>query len=326
MPLSHHHDLVGDIGGTHARLALACGGVLLRETLRTMRADDFAGPEALLRAYLQGQGQSGCAAVCLGVAGPVHGDTVRMTNRPWRIAADTLATRIGAQRVTLLNDVQALGHALDTLAPDAARPLIGTGRPVPGTSRLAITLGTGVNAVPVHQANGVPFVPPAEVGHTSLPAPTPETAALARFLGGAATVEQALSGAGLMQMDRWSARDTAGAMPSARHPEQIVAALDQGEPRARAAIALYSTILGELMRDLALTHLPRGGIFLAGGLARALAPALARAKVDAPLRTGGDGGAELADIPVYVVLDDAAALAGCAARLAGEAGLPRPVL
>jgi len=115
--------LVGDVGGTHARLALARDGVLQPGTLRRVRGEDHASFDELLAGYLAGLGRPAIAAVCIAVAGPVEGGRARLTNRDWSLSTERLRALTGAAEARLMNDLMALGIREGILARRLLRPL-----------------------------------------------------------------------------------------------------------------------------------------------------------------------------------------------------------
>ncbi len=305
-------DLVGDIGGTNTRLALADGGVLRPGSLRRFLNRDHAALDTLLRAYLRETATPVCSGVCLAVAGPVRDNAVRMTNLPWRIDSQDLATLAGTRRVALLNDLQAQGHALPALTGEQLCPVLPGLAPVKGARRLVVGLGTGVNAVVVHDLGRRALVPPSEAGHVDLPQRDDEARALARHLvsvSGWASVEEALAGRGLSALDSFVGG-------GGRTSQEVIAALEAGEEAAQAVGRLYAQILGQYLANLALLHMPLGGVYLIGGLARAMAPHLPRLGLAEALRAQCRV-PDLADrIAVWLIDEDFAALNGCAAFIA----------
>ncbi|MFN3952920.1 MAG: glucokinase [Pararhodobacter sp.] len=304
--------IVADIGGTHSRLGQVRAGRLLAQGQRCYRNAAFPGPEALLATYRQDTGHGAVDALCLAVAGPVRGDQAHMTNLGWLIDANRLGRQTGAARVQLLNDLQAQGHALPTL-PDDAVCTLRKGQPAPATAtRLVLGIGTGLNAAPVHGDGARIIVPASECGHATLPQHTDPQRALARELArrhGRATIEEALSGRGLVALHGFLGGRAA-------NPAAIVAALDAGEADARATGAFYAGLLGAVLADLALVHLPYGGIYLIGGLARELAPHLGALGLEAAYRRPGERYDDiLAAIGLHIIQDDTAGLLGCAAAL-----------
>lgn len=304
--------IVGDIGGTNSRLGLAQGERVLPESLRSYRNATLAGPEALLATYRDDIAHGAIDALCLAVAGPVRGRQAQMTNLGWFFEADSLGEQTGAGQVRLLNDLQAQGHALPAL-PAGALCTLRPGQPAPATAtRLVLGIGTGFNAAPVHTDGTRIVVPASECGHATLPQTTEPQRALARALErrhGHATIEEALCGRGLVTLHGFLG---GGEATSAA----IIAALKAGEARALETGALYAGLLGAVLADMALVHLPYGGIYLIGGMARALAPHLDALGLEAAYRRPGTPCDDiLAAIGLHVVEDDTAALLGCAAAL-----------
>ena len=288
--------LVADVGGTNTRVALARGARIREAGLRRYRNAAFDGLEDVLRAYLAEAGAVPEAA-CIALAGPVGDGAAQMTNLDWHVTEAGLAEAIGAGPVALLNDLQAQGHSLPAAAP---------GTP----PRLVIGVGTGFNAVAVHATAAGLMVTASESGHVGLPITTEAELDFARHMGGGhVEAEEALSGPGLARLDAW----LAGADAPRRDPAQVMAAFEAGEARACAAAQHLCFMLGKLAGDLALVHLPYGGVWLSGGMARAFWPHLAALG----FRDGFRGKARFAPLmerfEIALIADDYAALKGCAA-------------
>lgn len=309
--------LVADVGGTNTRVALAGVGAIRPESVRRYANAAFPGLAAVLEQFRADARCEAPAGACVAVAGPVRGGVGRLTNRDWFFDGASLAAATGARIVAVLNDLQAQGHALGHIAPEALRPVI-AGQPEPGGAQLVIGIGTGFNAAPVHEAPGGRIVAPSECGHVALPVRSDADLRLSRFVAlehGFPEVEEVLSGRGIAQVDAWLAQE-AGEGGAPRDSAAILAALDQGEPRARQTAAICVRILGAVAGDLALIHLPFGGVHLVGGMARALAPWLDAFGFAAAFRDKGRFAPLMADFPVWVIEDDFAALTGCARHLA----------
>lgn len=319
-PYTPPPQLVADIGGTHSRVALADHGVLRPGSIRRLANADQDGLEALLAAYMQAHAVTELSGLCVAAAGPLRGETLVMTNLDWVIDADGLRALAGdGACVALINDLQAQGHALDRIAPARIRRLVPAAAEPDSNAatRLVVGIGTGFNAVPVHRMGDALLVPAAEYGHAHLSAQARDERAFARALASEhalATVEEALSGRGLVALHHWRRGTTLRAAA-------ISAALDAGEAEARATAALYARLLGRALADLALTHLPFGGIYLIGGVARALAPHLPELGLAQAFCEMGRQAALMERFAIHLIDDDYAALAGCAAYL--ETGMPR---
>ena len=308
--------LLADIGGTNTRVALARGADLLPDTMRRFRNADHASLDSVLGGYLQQEGQPDCLGACVAVAGPVRAGEARLTNLDWTITRASLARAAQAEHVAVLNDLQAQGHALGHLA-DGAVQVIHPGTPEPGARMLVIGIGTGFNCAPVHTGGGTRLVAPSEVGHATLPLRTTEELELAAHLHrrhGFAAIEDVLSGRGLGQVHAWLS-DCAG-QPTGLSSAEILARADLDDPLAIQALRLFVTFLGRVAGDLALAHLPYGGIFLAGGMSNAVAPWLPRLGFAEAMGDKGRFGPLAERFGVSIIRDDNAALNGCAHHLA----------
>ena len=311
--------ILADIGGTNTRVALARGGQVAHDTIRRFANADHSGLPAILTAYLAEMAVGDCAGACIAAAGPVQDGVAEMTNLSWRITPDDVRGATGATSVSILNDLQAQGHALDRLSPHSLRTILSGANPARPGPRLVIGVGTGFNAAPVHRTHGGLLVAASECGHQSLPLRTDADLRLARFVEAAhgfAGVEDVLSGRGLERLYAFHATE-AGAppdLPAARIMDHIATASD---PIAMQTCTTFVTLLGRVTGDLALTHLPFGGLYMIGGVARAFTPYLADG-FTAAFRDKGRFSSFMDDFTVQVIEDDYAALEGCAAHLSAE--------
>jgi glucokinase len=315
--------LVADVGGTNTRVALAQGATVLTDTVRRLPNAEFPGLDAVLNRYLTDMGGVDCAGACVAVAGPVRDGAASMTNLDWAIDTTVLARATGAEHTAILNDLQAQGHAIGRIAPDDIRTLIPAGEggsDDPAATRLVVGVGTGFNAAPVYGAGPSRRVEPSEAGHVNLVVRTEADMRLARWLEtahGFPSVEDVLSGRGLERLYAWCGHE-AGAV-SERSAADIVAALDAGETRAAEAISAFTRHLGAVCGNLALIHLPFGGVYLVGGVARAVTPWLDRFDFADAFRDKGRFAGFMRGFAVHVIEDDFAALTGCASHLAKDA-------
>ncbi len=318
MPASPNRlSLVADIGGTNTRVALAEGMRVLPDTVRRFRNADHAGLEPVLRTYLDSQQGVDCAGACVAVAGPVRDGVGALTNLDWRIDAETLAQATRAETVSILNDLQAQGFALEHLGADSLQPVIEQPEAPADATRLVVGAGTGFNSATVYHTRKGRMVPPAETGHANMPVRTEADLRLARFVESAhgfPGVEDVLAGRGLERIYAWLGQE-AGARREKRAAEIMQGLEDGSDPRAEEAGRIWVRLLGAVCGNLALSVLPFGGIYLIGGVATAFAPHLARLGFTEAFRDKGRFAGFMANFGVWVVEDDYAALAGCAAHL-----------
>lgn len=313
--------LVADIGGTNTRVALARGQTVQAAAIRRYANAGFADLESVLRRYLADEGQPAVTGACVAAAGPVRDGVASMTNLDWTITGAGLTAATGATHTAILNDLQAQGHALGRIAPDHLRQVI-AGPKKPGGAMLVVGLGTGMNAAPVHETPWGRVVAASECGHISMPVRTDEDHRLARFVAeigphahGFAGVEDVLAGRGLERVHAFAAHEAGQNIT--KSGAEIMADVAAGEATACHAARLYIHLLGQELGNLALIHLPFGGIYLIGGVARAMQPHFDAMNLTAHFRDKGRFGAFMDNFSVEIVEDDYAALTGCAAYLAG---------
>lgn len=318
--------VLADIGGTNTRVALAQGAVVNRDSEAKFSNLDYHGRGQdiadILRDYLAQTGAQ-VSGVCVAAAGPVQDGVAEMTNLAWVIDGDKLTKATGATRVAILNDLQAQGHALGHVADDALNTVL-AGPSRENAAMLVVGLGTGVNAAPVHPTKHGRFVAPSECGHMNMPVRNEEQLRLMRFIETLLTqraevnhcgVEEVLSGRGLANLGLFAAAEAGATAP--KDSADLLAQLAAGSPVAAHAARLYTEILAQTLADLALIHLPYGGIYLIGGMGRAMAPHFAANGLEKTFREARRVDLLETEFAITVVEDDFAALTGCAAYLEG---------
>jgi len=311
--------LVADIGGTNTRCALAEGQKVLPETVRRYSNAEHGGLETVLKTYRSDMGDVDPSAACVAVAGPVRDGKATLTNLNWTIDRDTLSRATSAETVSILNDLQAQGHALGALDAASLRTIVpgSASTPSPLAVRLVVGVGTGFNAAPVFETSSGRFVPPSEAGHANLPIRTEQELRLCQFVStahGFPAVEDVLSGRGLERVYAFLGQED-GTPREASAKDIMESCATDDDPRAAAAAALFTRVLGTVCGNLSLIQLPFGGVFLVGGVARAFAPYLTKFGFDDAFRDKGRFAGFMGNFPVHVVEDDYAALSGCAAHI-----------
>ncbi|WP_415183599.1 glucokinase [Phaeovulum sp.] len=317
---ANHFSLVADIGGTNTRVGLSAGGRLLPETIRRYANAHYGALDAVLGAFMAPLDGVDCASICVAVAGPVRDGVATLTNLDWTIDPEGLAAATGAKKIAVLNDLQAHGHALGHLHPGALRPIL-TGHDASGNGagQLVIGVGTGFNAAPVHNHPRGQIVVASECGHASLPIRTETDLKLLQFIDGNTgfpAIEDVLSGRGLEQVYAW-VTSIAGAEEK-RPAAAIMAAMAARDPLALSAGQVFGRLLGVVVGDLALIHLPLGGIYLCGGVARAISPFLGEFGFARAFYDKGRFCDFMQRYSIFVIEDDFAALTGCAVYLQNQ--------
>ena len=306
--------LVGDIGGTHARFAIADANGRL-DHVRVLRCAQFTDPEQAIRHYLALTGLALPSAAAFGVANPVSGDEVVMTNHHWRFSAAALRAAIGLQRLLLLNDFTALALALPLLQVHE-RHAVGGGQIVTGAAIGVLGPGTGLGVSGLVAAAGH-YVPlQGEGGHVTLAARNRREADVIDCLrqhDEHVSAERVLSGPGLIILHdalRAMAGQPAASLPSTEISARAIASTC---PYCMEALHLFCALLGTVAADLALTLGARGGVYLGGGIAPKILPLLEEGGFVRAFRQRGAHAALMPDFPVRVIRNERLGLLGALA-------------
>jgi glucokinase len=314
--------LAGDIGGTKTLLGLfdrqlpRPSAILIREFVTL----DFPDLVAMISAFTETEGVRGAAVetACFGVAGPVINETAELTNVPWRIDAPATGRAFDIERVFLLNDLQAMAYSVPVLHGGELHTLQ-DGKALEGGNIALVAAGTGLGQALLHSVDGR-FVPsPSEGGHADWAARNDRDIVVLRDLirrFGRAEVERVVSGQGLVNLHRVTHDGRCPAVENREAPDAPAAISGAAmERRCRGcmeALSIFVDAYGAEAGNVALRGVATGGVFIGGGIAPKILPALTdgafiRAFLDkAPL------GAMLANVPVKVVLNEKAGLLGAA--------------
>jgi glucokinase len=258
-------------------------------------------------------------AVAVGVAGPVIGGVSRVTNISWDISAAEIRTHRGIRHVELLNDLEAIANSVELLTGDEVAVL------QPGVSRTdgngaVIAAGTGLGQAYLHRVNGRMRPVPSEGGHADYAARTDREIEFVRMLReqfGRAEVEQVLSGPGLINLHRFTHRGGECDMLAGAASHELPARISQAGLTGRCqqcaeALRMFVSAYGAEAGNLALRAVATSGLYVGGGIAPKILPALQTGTfMDAfvakePMR-------ELLErVPVKVILNPEAGLIGAA--------------
>ena len=322
--------LAGDIGGTKTVLALyqATGGELQRVRDGTFPSRDFPGGlESIVEKFLAAGPAVTITSACFGIAGAVVDGRGVTTNLPWVVDERTLARRIPAERVTLLNDLEAAAFGVLGLGP-AQRATLQTGTVRPGNMAL-IAAGTGLGEALIPWDGTRHHVLASEGGHADFAPRSDREVALFRWLArqfGHVSYERVLSGPGVFNIYRfltesegqprtpWLAERFERGDPSAVIGEAGLAGQD---PVCVATLDLLVSVYGAEAGNLALKGLAVGGVWIGGGVAPKLRPKLEDGTFMRAFCDKGRFATFMSTVPVHIVLDPRAPLIG-AAHVAAE--------
>jgi glucokinase len=307
--------LIGDIGGTNARFALVLGPdeeTLFVPTVPTARFATI--DDAIRSAILEGTPIRPRSAV-LAVAGPVDGDEIALTNCPWVVKPNGMYDTVGIEDVVVLNDFEAQALAVVALGEEHMEK-IGLGTPEEGAGRVVLGPGTGLGVAGLIYSLGRWIPVPGEGGHMDIGPRTPRDRAVFPHIEpieGRISGEQILCGRGLVSLYRAvSAAD--GKAARFTTPAEITAAgLDGSDAVAAETLSLFVTYLARTAGDLALVFMSRGGVFLTGGIAQKIVPALKNGEFRRAFEDKAPHSALMRAMPVYVITHPLAAVHGLAA-------------
>ncbi|MDC8773430.1 glucokinase [Roseateles albus] len=311
--------LLADVGGTNVRFAsqLSANGPL--QQTGSYACADFESLCDAICHHLWREGLERPRASAIGIATPVTGDHIRMTNHAWTFSIKAMQEALGLQRLLVLNDFSALALALPTLHADALCQL-GTGQAVPGAPIALIGPGTGLGVSGLVPAYGAGLVPlGGEGGHVTLSSYEPEEQAVLDILQqrfGHVSAERALSGPGLENLYLALAQ-LHGVRVEALAAQQVTqAALERSDAMADGALEMFCSLLGGVAGNLALTLGARGGVYIGGGIVPRLGARFSESKFRRSFEAKGRFRAYLSDIPSYVVRSsEQAALQGACRAL-----------
>ncbi|MWL90833.1 glucokinase [Cupriavidus sp. SW-Y-13] len=312
--------LLADVGGTNVRFALETAHMQIGE-VTAYKVADYPSLEAAMRRYLEtlaANNQPRHAAI--GLANPVTGDHVKLTNHNWAFSIDAMRDALGLHTLVAINDFTSLALALPWL-PAEGLVQVREGTPVATAPRALIGPGTGLGVSGLVPAPGGGAVALAgEGGHIEVMPDTDDEwiawrAAHAQL--GRVSAERLLSGMGLSHIHAALSAETGTLLSEPLTPAQVTeGALKQGDPLCRRAFDAFCGLLGSVAADVALVLGARGGVYIGGGIVPRFVDAFRASPFNARFTDKGRMGKYLAEVPVYVITADYPALPGLARALA----------
>jgi glucokinase len=317
--------LAGDIGGTKTVLSWFDPDHGPRQPLicKRYRNDDFASFDLIIQSFLSDYpGQS--SAVILGVAGPVQNNRVEMTNLSWDIDANQISAISGGSPVTLLNDLEAIANGIPILRQDDIE-IIKAGEVTEHGPIAILAPGTGLGeAYLIWDGNRYREVP-SEGGHTDFAPATEQEIELLTYLMprlGHVSYERVCSGDGIPNLYAFLKQDGGHDEPDwlrieldstdDQTPIIFQSAKDGLAEICVATLQLFMSILGSEAGNLVLQVMATGGVYLAGGIPTRIVDELkGEAFLEAFTRKGRLSEI-LHQVPVYVIINENAALYGAA--------------
>ena len=313
-----------DIGGTHARFAIAevdAGQVVALGDVVTLKTADHASLQTAWQAFAAGLGRPVPNAAAISVASPITGDVIRLTNNPWVIRPSLIPERLGADTWTIINDFGAVGHAVAQLPHADFEHLCGPDMPLPAEGVTTVCgPGTGLGVAQVFKTDGRYLVLPTEGGHMDYAPLDPIEDAILKRLRRTFTrvsTERIVAGPGIVAIYETLASLEGRAIRERTDKEIWTDALDGDDSLALAALDRFCLALGAVAGDLALAHGAKG-VVIAGGLGLRIKDKLLRSGFDQRFVAKGRFQQLMAAIPVKLITHPQPGLFGAAAAFAQE--------
>ena|SRR5579872_213911 len=322
--------LAGDVGGTKTHLGLfrVENGAPIPVREHRYATADFQTLEDVCADFLRA-GKESIHAACFGVPGPIIGGEARATNVPWTMREEHLSRAMNGIRVRLINDLGAAAYGVTHLADSDVRVLQRGALPIHQGSVAIIAAGTGLGEAALVFENGRHYAVASEGGHASFAPQNDEQIELYRYLRarfGHVSVERVLSGPGLFNIysflrtrrtttePKWLTElleeEDAGAVISE-------GALNHRDPECIHALEMFVDIYGAEAGNLALKVLALGGVYLSGGIAPKILPALTDGRFIRAFIDKGRLAEMLSKIEVRIALNEGVGLIGAAWCAAG---------
>jgi glucokinase len=324
--------LVGDIGGTHTRMALLSRneGRLTLERQRVYPSREHAGLGEIISDFIRQEGVRPEAA-CFGIAGPVLNGRANVSNLAWVVDAVEISQILAISPVWLINDLLAHASGIADLQ-DADLVVLNAGTPCPGNAAL-IAAGTGLGEAGVFW-DGFMYRPfPAEGGHADFAPNNELELALYSYLMkkfGHVSYERVLSGPGIKNIYDFLQECGAEQEPPwlkeelehAPDPSALVAqhGLAAKSPICERTLDIFVNVYAAEAGNLALRMMAVGGIFISGGIAGKLLPKMQEPRFMKAFVSKGRMSSLLESVPVKLIVNEHIGLLGAArhALMQGE--------
>ena len=319
-----------DIGGTHARFALASvgadGTIALGEP-ETLHTVDHASFQTAWEDFRTRKGGTLPRAVSIAIAGPVGGEVIRFTNNPWIIRPALVQEKLGVDRFTLVNDFAAVAHAVARADASQFLHLAGPDAPLATEGTISVLgPGTGLGVAHLWRSGRQYRVQATEGGHIDFaPLDSIEDAILARLRKrhNRVSVERVVAGPGIVDIYLALAAMESRAVPDPEAIDIWTKGMSGEDSLAAAAVDRFCLSLGSVAGDIALAQGGFGGVVIAGGLGYRIRDTLLASGFAQRFRAKGRFESLMASIPVKLIIHPQPGLFGAAAAFASEHGGPQ---
>jgi glucokinase len=313
-----------DIGGTHARFAVAevkDGHVKTLGDAITLKTADHASFQTAWEEFGKTLGEPLPKAAAIAIAATVKGEVIRFTNNPWIIRPALICEKLNVDRFVLLNDFEAVGHAVAQAGADHFVQLAGPDGPLPETGTISVLgPGTGLGVAHIWRGRGEYRVQATEGGHSDFaPLDEIEDAILARLRKRyrRVSVERVVSGPGLVDIYEALAAIEGRAIKAEDDKALWLLGTSSEDSLAAAAVDRFCLSLGSVAGDIALAQ-GASGVVIAGGLGLRIKDTLLGSGFAQRFCAKGRFEGLMASLPVKLITHPQPGLFGAAAAFAKE--------
>lgn len=314
--------VAADIGGTHARFAIAevaDGRVVRLDEPVTLRTVEHGSLQLAWEHFGRLAGRALPRAAAIAVASPVGGEVIKFTNNPWVIRPALIGERLGVDRNLLINDFGAVGHAVQHAGPEQFEHICGPDIALPDAGVITICgPGTGLGVAQLLRLDGGYHVLETEGGHIDYaPLDGIEDALVKRLRAHFTRVsaERVCAGPGIVALYETLAAIEGRTVPASTDKAIWTAALEDGDSLALAALDRFCLALGACAGDLALAQGAKA-VVLAGGLGYRLKDRLPLSGFAQRFTAKGRFQQMMAGLPVKLITHPQPGLFGAAAAFA----------
>jgi glucokinase len=333
--------LAGDVGGTKTRLALyqSEDGKLTRQQTDTFVSRDYACLEDVVQIFLN-KYKISVTKSCFGVPGPIVNGEARATKLPWHFKEEQIGQKLNIPSVKLVNDLVATAAAIPHLMPDDLFTLY-EGEAIDSTKKNlqrnwgkeseikeatigVMAPGTGLGQAFLHFNSGRQYLMASEGGHVDFAPTTKIEVELFQYLKSKhdhVSYDRILSGPGLVNI--YTFLKDKGVAPEPpelnkrlheEDPGKVISSTGKtGEYELCAkTLDIFASILGAQAGNMVLTLMATDGIYLGGGIPAGIYKKLADGTTVTSYLNKGRLSYLVKNTPLYVILDDHAALLGAA--------------
>jgi len=314
-----------DIGGTHARFALAevdAGRVVKLGEAITLKTAEHASFQTAWQEFQRLNGAPLPRAAAIAIAGPVDADVIKLTNNPWIIRRSMVNEKLDVDTFVIVNDFGAVGHAVAQAGAEHFHHLTGPDQAFAPEGTLSIIgPGTGLGVAHVARTGGSYYVQATEGGHIDFaPLDAIEDAVLARLRKRyrRVSIERVVSGPGLIDLYETLAAIEGRAVQQYDDKTLWQMGMSGQDSLAAAAVDRFCLSLGSVAGDITLAQGGFAGVVIAGGLGLRIKDSLVRSGFAERFRAKGRFEGLMASIPVKLITHPQPGLFGAAAAYAQQ--------